>query len=91
MEIDLSEIGINVPFFPDLMKERKNFPQLIYNNELLPLSRYPNKGYLYMKRVLDNFGTNEQGGTFEYSDPEHGKWVNAVKNGLWFTGYWRIP
>ena len=23
MEIDLSEIGINVPFFPDLMKERK--------------------------------------------------------------------
>ena len=91
MEIDLSEIGINVPFFPDLMKERKNFPQLIYNNELLPLSRYPNKGYLYMNRVLDNFGTNEQGGTFEYSDPEHGKWVNAVKNGLWFTGYWRIP
>ena len=44
-----------------------------------------------MKKVLDNFGTNEQGGTFEYSDPEHGKWVNAVKNGLWFTGYWRIP
>ena len=52
MEIDLSEIGINVPFFPDLMKERKNFPQLIYNNELLPLSRYPNKGYLYT-RVRD--------------------------------------
>ncbi|WP_303014125.1 right-handed parallel beta-helix repeat-containing protein [uncultured Bacteroides sp.] len=91
MEVDLSEIGINVPKFPDLMKERKNFPQLIYNNELLPLSRYPNKGYLYMKKVIDNFGTSKQGGTFEYSDPEHAKWAKTVKNGIWFTGYWRIP
>lgn len=44
-----------------------------------------------MKKVIDNFGTAEQGGTFEYSDSEHAKWVNTVKDGVWFTGYWRIP
>ena len=44
-----------------------------------------------MRKVIDNFGTSKQGGTFEYSDPEHAKWVNTVKDGVWFTGYWRVP
>ncbi len=91
VEIDLAALGIHVPIFPDLMKERQNFPQLIYNDTLLPLSRYPNKGYLYMKKVIDNFGTNSRGGIFEYDDPEHARWANVLERGVWFTGYWRVP
>lgn len=91
MKIDLTALGIHIPTFPDLMKERDYFPQLIYNDTLLPLSRYPNKGYLHMGKVLDNFGTDNRGGIFEYEDPEHAKWSKALKHGVWFTGYWRVP
>ena len=55
MEIDLSEIGINVPFFPDLMKERKNFPQLIYNNELLPLFALPQQRLSIYEKGIGQF------------------------------------
>lgn len=89
--VDLGQLGIYVPQFPDLMKERTNFPQLIYNNMLLPLSRYPNNGYLHMGKVIDNFGTKTRGGIFEYNDSEHEKWINALEYGVWFTGYWRVP
>lgn len=91
MEIDLSELNLQVPAFPELFQARSNFPQLIYQGEILPLSRYPNEGYLYMNKVLDNFGTADQGGTFEYTDHRHAAWKDAVKQGLWFTGYWRVP
>lgn len=90
-EVDLKELGVDAERFPDLFKDRTNFPQLIYNGDLLPLSRYPDEGYMYMKKVLDNFGTPEQGGTFEYSDERHNRWTEAVGRGLWFTGYWRVP
>ncbi len=90
-EIDLEALGIRVETFPERFKARENFPQLIYQEELLPLSRYPNEGYLYMKKVLDNFGNAERGGIFEYDDPRHGAWTEALPSGVWFTGYWRIP
>lgn len=91
LEIDLGELDIEIVRFPDLFKDRTNFPQLIYQGELLPLARYPNDGYLYMQKVLDNFGTAERGGIFEYSDERHKKWAASVGRGVWFTGYWRVP
>lgn len=91
VEIDLSGLNLNVEAFPELFKARTNFPQLIYKGEMLPLSRYPNEGYLHMNKVLDNFGTANRGGIFEYSDNRHAAWKDAVEHGVWFTGYWRVP
>ena len=90
-EIDLKKLNINIASFPVLFNARENFPEIYWGETLLPLSRYPNEGFMHMKRVVDNFGDKTHGGIFEYSDPRHEAWKEAVKEGLWMTGFWRIP
>ena len=90
-EVDLKKLGISVASFKVLFNAREEFPEIYWGENRLPLSRYPNKGYMTMKRVLDNFGDGTHGGIFEYSDPRHEAWKNAVEEGLWMTGFWRIP
>lgn len=90
-EIDLGKLGIEVETFKVLFDAREKFPEIYWGETLLPLSRYPNEGSMQMKRVIDNFGDETHGGVFEYSDPRHEAWEEAVKEGLWMTGFWRIP
>lgn len=90
-EIDLQKLGVQVETFKTLFDAREKFPEIYWGETLLPLSRYPNEGSMRMKRVIDNFGNENHGGIFEYSDPRHEAWSDAVKEGLWMTGFWRIP
>jgi hypothetical protein len=67
-------------------------PTLLMNEERVPLARWPAEGYTTMKTVLDSGSQKERrGGQFEYRGEEPGKWTQAVKDGLWLAGFWRVP
>jgi|GEM_PF-1358801 len=61
--------------------------QLIYNDNLLARSRWPNTGYAAVGTVIDAGRVNPSGGmTFTSGSANLGKWVTA-DNG-WVKGYW---
>lgn len=90
-ELDLSQYGIQIPKFKDLFNVRENFPEIFLGDKRVPFSKYPNEGYMTMGKVIDNFGNSEHGGIFTYKDERHKNWINAIDEGLWMTGFWRIP
>jgi hypothetical protein len=109
LELDLVANGIkHAGPFPEVFSDSGGIIELFFNSQRMTISRYPNKGFMTMKKVLDNAGgpsganwetadwqkldeKRTHGGIFEYRDPRHEKWLSAVRNGLWFRGYWRIP
>lgn len=85
VELDLAAFGIQHRRpYPDVFNDNGSLIELYFNGARMPLSRFPNRGYMTMKRVLDNAGgiTNQNwssanwekvtpgsvGGTFEYRD-----------------------
>jgi parallel beta-helix repeat protein len=64
--------------------------ELFFNNEAMPLARYPNEGYINIGKVLDagsvprNCDYSGRGGIFEYTDPRHSVW--AGQKDIWFQG-----
>jgi len=67
-------------------------PTLLRGDERVPLARWPTEGYTTMKKVLDSGSEKERrGGQFEYRGEEPARWVQAVKDGLWLAGFWRVP
>ena len=85
VELDLAALGIRhrQPYL-DVFADNGNLVDLFFNGARMPLARFPNAGYMTMKRVLDNAGglTNRNwgsstwedvkpkshGGTFEYRE-----------------------
>lgn len=81
--------------YPDIFKGNGGMVQLIRDDSIMPLSRWPNRVYTTMESVVDSGITPPRGGTFHYR-PEvasHAEqWVAAAKSGrLWLTGFWRVP
>ena len=85
VELDLAALGIqHRQPYPDVFNDNGSLIELYFNGARMPLSRFPNRGYMTMKRVLNNAGgiTNQNwsganwekvalgsaGGTFEYRD-----------------------
>jgi hypothetical protein len=85
VELDLAALGIrHRQPYPDTFTDSGNLVELYFNGARMPLSRFPNDGYMTMKRVLNNAGgvTNKNwenanwekvdpygaGGTFEFHD-----------------------
>jgi Right handed beta helix region len=83
LELDLAPLGIwHRQAYPDTFTDSGNLIELYFNGARMPLARFPNAGYMTMKRVLHNAGgiTNlnwrdanwekvapgSDGGTFEY-------------------------
>jgi parallel beta-helix repeat protein len=64
--------------------------ELFFNNDAMPLARYPNEGYIKIGKVLDagsvprNRDYSGRGGIFEYTDPRHSVW--AGQKDIWFQG-----
>ena len=65
--------------------------ELFVNDEKMQLARYPNTGYMKIGKLIDsgsvprqNDYENVRGGTFEYTDNRHEKWV-GIKN-VWLKG-----
>jgi len=84
-ELNLAVLGVrHRQAYPDVFNDSGNLIELYFNGVRMPLSRFPNEGYMTMKRVLSNAGgvtnknwenanwekvdLNGAGGTFEFRD-----------------------
>ncbi len=71
------------------------WPTFFKDTTILPLSQYPNGDSLMrMKRVLVNGNRTDPGrpgGVFVYRDDRGKFWSQAVADGLWLKGNWRVP
>ena len=85
-ELDLRAGGWKHVFaYPEVFNDNGGLIELYFRDRRMPLARFPNAGYMTMKRVLDNAGgltnrdwaastwsdvrTNGAGGVFEYREP----------------------
>lgn len=60
VELDLQAYGIvNDKQYPDLFNDGGNIIDLFMNDKRMPLSRYPNTGYMRIKKVIINGGGQE--------------------------------
>ena len=96
MEIDVSELGLeHITRYPDNFGGGGGLIQLYFDGKRLPIARWPNRGYTNMAKVLDkgdwSNGPNRHGGTFVYPGERPARWLNAVADGLWLDGFWRVP
>ncbi len=104
-QVDLSKYKLsNMAMWPNLFgypvnvsatnSNRQNWPLLYENTMPLPMAQYP-KGdsVMRMKMVLNNGGTGVGGsaGIFKYRDGRCQYWGQALKEGLWLRGCWRVP
>lgn len=78
-----TQYGFGVPVVPANL-------ELFFEDEAMPLARYPNEGSILIGKVIDP-GSNprmrdysERGGTFEYTDPRHERWVGVED--VWLQG-----
>ena len=65
--------------------------ELVFNHQIVQLARYPNDGFIQIGKVIDPGSVpriqdyiNIRGGTFEYTDPRHERWVNSED--VWLQG-----
>lgn len=95
VQLDLAALGIqHVGPFPDLFRGQGGILELLWRGRRMPLARWPNEGYTTIERVLDSGvwgGDNMRGGTFRYRGERPGRWLLAVREGLWLKGFWRVP
>ncbi len=96
--IDLSTLNLtHTKRLPDWSRDTVDLFALFFDDQRLPLARWPNGeyGYTTMKRVLNSgsFSSNSpEGGTFEYHEDRPARWQAAIKeNGVWVRGFWRVP
>jgi len=85
--LDLAALGVqNMDTWPDYFPAANQSLFRIYaDDEAMQLSRYPNDSMMMMKRVLQN-----EPGIFEYRNNRTAAWLDAVNDGLWLQGYWRV-
>ena len=94
VELDLARLGIqHSERPPDLYEGTGGLLELYCNNQRMPVSRWPNGGYTTMKEVIDGgaVGANGHGGSFIYRGDQPGRWREALPEGLWIAGFWRVP
>lgn len=95
VELDLAALGItHTGPWPDLFRDGGGIIELHFNGKRMPLARWPNEGYTTVKTVLDSGvwgGPNRRGGTFVYRGERPARWGDAVAEGLWLDGFWRVP
>lgn len=85
--LDLDALGVqNMDTWPDYFPaNNQELFRLYSGTEELPLSRYPNDSMMTMETVLQN-----EPGIFKYRGDRHSRWLEAVNDGLWFQGFWRV-
>jgi len=72
---------------------RQNWPIVYQNSTPLPMAQYPNgDSVMRMLTVLNNgsTATGGSGGIFKYRDDRCKYWQQAIKEGLWLRGNWRV-
>jgi len=65
--------------------------ELFWNDTVLPLARYPNKGAIALGPIIEPGSMprtgdySNRGGRFKYTDPRHARWVGVAD--VWLQGY----
>ena len=73
--------------FPPVFGDSGGIFEVIFNGQRMPLSRWPNTGYVQMKKALVN-GDAKTGGTFEYREDRPTRWL--ANPNIWLKGKWRV-
>ena len=92
--LDLDKAGISHKGpYPETFGDFGGLCQLIVNQEWMPLSRFPNSGYIKVDQVLEKGdtkgGKGTTGGVIQIKTPHLSQW--STQEGLWFQGYWVVP
>jgi parallel beta-helix repeat protein len=100
VQLDLAALGLkNIGPFPktfhngDKFTPDDNIFELYFNDQRMPLSRWPNEGFVTMGKVLDrgdwSKGPGRHAGKFIAREDRVARW--QVASGVWLEGYWRVP
>jgi len=92
--LDLKKVGIaHAGPYPETFGDFGGLCQLMVNQAWMPLSRFPNNGYLKVDSVLDKGdvkgGKGTRGGVIQTKTSHLKNW--SVDEGLWFQGFWVVP
>ncbi len=95
LTIKLSDQEAHVPSYPDIFHGNGGLFNLIIDDHVQPLSRWPNAGYTTIASVINSGIAPPAGGTFIYKTEAAAhmqRWATAAKQDeLWLTGFWRVP
>ncbi|MEI8288219.1 MAG: right-handed parallel beta-helix repeat-containing protein [Verrucomicrobiota bacterium] len=94
VQLDLAALGIkNAGPFPKVFNDGGGVGELFFNDQRMPLSRWPNEGNVTMGKVLDrgdwSKGPGRHGGKFIAREDRVARW--RTDGGVWLEGYWRVP
>ena len=88
VSLDLAALGVaHAGPYPDVFSNGGGTFELFFNGARMPVSRWPNTGYVTMKRVLVN-GDAKTPGVFEYREDRPARW--SPSDGVWLRGKWRV-
>lgn len=93
MAADLRALGITeLGTIPDTFQGALPGPEVFFNDQRLPLARWPNQGWATISRIIETGSiprvgdTSAKGGVFEVADDRVARW--RVADGVWLHGYW---
>lgn len=94
VQLELAPLGLkNIGPFPKVFSDGGGLFELYVNGQRMPLSRWPNTGFVTMAKVLDrgdwSKGPGRHGGTFVAREDRVARW--QADRGVWLEGYWRVP
>jgi hypothetical protein len=89
-QLPLKDIGISAKKFPNRFQGIELL-EVLWNGSRLPLSRWPDSGYSKIEKVLDNGIAAPSTGTFVYRGDAPSRWGQALPEGIWMRGFWRVP
>ena len=92
--LDLEKAGVlHKGPYPETFGDFGGLCQLMVNQMWMPLSRFPNSGYIKVDSVLDKGdlkgGNGTRGGVIKIKTPHISTW--SVDEGLWLQGFWVVP
>ncbi len=89
--IPLADTGLQAKRFPESFKGLELL-EVVSGGQRLPIAQWPGAGkFARIAKVLDNGITPPATGTFEFREDDPARWQEAVKDGLWLRGFWRVP
>ncbi len=89
--LSLDKAGLTVtPFRPNF--RGMELLEVFWNRERLPVAKWPGNGkFALIETVVDNGIQPGSNGTFVFRGNEPSRWQDAVAEGLWLRGFWRVP
>jgi hypothetical protein len=90
LQIPLKDIGVSAKKFSNRFVGIELL-EVLWNGSRLPLSRWPDSSYSKIESVLDNGITPPATGTFVYRGDAPARWGEALPEGIWMRGFWRVP